>query len=374
MRLAAFIRENHAKIVREWSDFARTLQPAAAGMTAAALRDHAKEILGAIADDLERWQSPAQQSEKSKGEGAAGPLDAVGAVHAALRLDGGFELGQLVAEFRALRASVIRLFGASGAGGAGAALDELIRFNEAIDQVLTESVARYTREMDQSRDQFLGILGHDLRNPLGAIGMSARYLLRSEALDAKGLKSAARILDSAERMNRMIGYLLDLIQVRLGTGLPLTRAPVDLGQVCRQVIEELEALYPDRALALELSGELRGEWDGDRLAQVVSNLAGNALQHGRQDTPVRVTARGEGDHVELRIQNEGNTIPAEVLPRLFEPMFKGGTEGPGPRGSLGLGLYIAREIVAAHGGAIAVTSAAETGTTFTVRLPRGRPG
>jgi signal transduction histidine kinase len=171
-------------------------------------------------------------------------------------------------------------------------------------------------------------------------------------------------------MHRMIGYLLDLIQVRLGPGLPLTRAPVDLGAVCREALAELRTLHPDRGITLELRGGLRGEWDGDRLAQVVSNLAANALQHGRQDAPVRVTARGEGDAVELRIHNTGSPISPGVLPHLFEPMFKGGAEASGPRGSVGLGLYIAREIVTAHGGAIAVTSSAEAGTAFTVRLPR----
>jgi signal transduction histidine kinase len=376
LRLSEFVTKEKEAILLEWEAFARTLTPAATDMSPSAIRDHGAEILDAIALDMETAQSGSQQSQKSKGRDAADGkddgIDAVGHVHAGLRLEAGFDLDQLISEYRALRASVIRLWEQSLPETTRAQRGELIRFNEAIDQMLAESVRSYTRRVNRYRDQFLGILGHDLRNPLGAIVMSATYLSRDEELGAKHLKSAARILNGAQRMGRMVDLLLDLTRTRLGTGIPISRQRLDLRALCRQVLDELEAFHPDRLIQLEAAGEVHGAWDSDRLAQVLSNLVGNALQYGRPEAPITVSLRDEGKGVTLTVHNEGPPIPDGAQATLFDPLVRQSQE-PEPTGNLGLGLYIVREIVASHGGEVKVASSRAAGTTFTVRLPRAAP-
>jgi signal transduction histidine kinase len=175
-------------------------------------------------------------------------------------------------------------------------------------------------------------------------------------------------MTSAQRMERMIGDLLDLTRTRLGGTIPLRRRPASLHQVCEDAIAEIRAGHPDAVVRLLLTEDLRGEWDADRLTQVVANLVGNAIQHGN-DTPITLTGQEHGDAVTLAVHNEGPAIPSEVLPFVFEPLARARTED-GAAHSIGLGLFIARAIVSAHGGDIDVSSSADAGTTFTVRLPR----
>jgi len=364
MTLSEFISANHRPIVKEWEAFAGTLLPAAEAMSLVRLRDHAEAILDAIVADLELPQGVAEQSQKSMGHGEDHRMEAVGTAHAALRIEDGFTLSQLVAEYRALRASVLRLYARTG----GADMRQATRFNEAIDEALVEASNRYMLVMNRTRDQFLAVLGHDLRNPLTAILMSAA---RMSGEGDKGAKAAARILSSAERMRRMVDDLLDLTRTRLGTGIPIAPVRMDLDAVCREVLSEFQAIHPDRVLAFHSEGDLRGLWDSDRLAQVLSNLIGNALQHGEPGRPVGLTARVEGGEVVIEVHNEGRPIPGAALANIFEPMVRHATEGePSQTTSLGLGLHIARELVLAHGGTVNVTSTALGGTTFTVRLPR----
>lgn len=369
MRLSDFIRTNHSVIVREWEKFAATLLPAAGGMTDFALRDHAEEILNAIVADLESPQDAAEQSEKSKGHGEEHRMEGVGRIHAALRIEGGFGLSQLVAEYRALRASVFRLF-EQAAGEMGAtSLRQVTRFNEAIDEALVEATDRYVLVMTRTSDQFLAVLGHDLRNPLGAISMSAGLI--SRRADHTNTQAASLILTSAERMRRMVDDLLDLTRTRLGSGIPIAPEPAHLKSICEDVVAELQAFYPDRLLDFNAGGDLRGTWDPDRLAQVLSNLVGNALQYGARDRPITVDARADGEEVVMEVHNEGNPIPTAIVANIFEPMVRGGGRRQGDKmRSLGLGLHIAREIVLAHGGTVSVKSTAGEGTTFCVRLPR----
>jgi signal transduction histidine kinase len=247
---------------------------------------------------------------------------------------------------------------------------EVTRFNEAVDSATAEAASRVGHAMARYRDQSLAILGHDLRNPLGAITMCAQVISRSEVPDGRTSRLASRILSSADRMTRMVGELLDLTRTRLGVGLSFTVGPMDLAPLCRQVLGELEALHPARVVRFVATGDLRGEWDADRLGQMISNLAGNAIQHGNGQ-PIRVAAREAGEDVVLDFHNVGRTIDPDALDAIFEPFVRGpaSAEDQGST-SMGLGLYIAREIVAAHGGTIEVTSTAEAGTTFQVRLPR----
>ena len=373
VRLADFIRDNHGVIVKEWETFAATLTPAADAMTNAALRDHAVEILTAIVDDMNRPQGRVEQAEKSKGQSDVHRMEAVGRIHAGLRVEGGFKLDQLVAEYRALRASVLRLWGKAGGEPRAYDLEEVTRFNEAIDEALTEATNWYSATIEKTRDQFLAILGHDLRNPIAGILLSAAKLKKAAGLEDPQSKAALRIMNSAQRMERMVNDLLDLTRTRLGGGIPVALTALDLEPVLREVLGELEAAHPDWELRFQVTGDLRGDWDRDRVAQVISNIVGNAFQHGKDKAPIRVIAEGQENEVVIAVKNEGPPIPPAHLSTIFEAMVRhGGDDGST---SLGLGLYIAREIVNAHHGTISVTSTTEEGgTTFTVRLPRhGKP-
>jgi len=216
------------------------------------------------------------------------------------------------------------------------------------------------------RERFLGIVGHDLRNPLNAISVSAGLLLRADADEAVA-RSARRIVTSVGRMERLITQVLDLAKARHGGGLPIHRSPCDLAEVARHAVEEIGAAHPGRAFPLAVEGDTRAELDADRMAEVFSNLLGNGVQHGG-DGPVDVRVRGEAGELVAEVHNVGPPIPAAVLPALFDP-FRRGPGGGDRQGSVGLGLFISREVVRAHGGRIEVRTG-EAGTTFVVRLPR----
>ncbi len=219
--------------------------------------------------------------------------------------------------------------------------------------------------------QLIGIVSHDLRNPLNAITMSASMMVRHENLDERCTRGARRILSSAERATRMIRDLLDFTQARLGGGIPVEVKPLELHEHAAQVLEELHHTHPERDLRLSREGDTRGEWDPDRLAQVVSNLVGNALKYSPPDTAVTLRTRGEGADVVLEVHNWGEPIAPERLPHLFKPLSRG-TRADVQTRSIGLGLYIVDHIVRAHGGWVRVESSPSAGTTFTVRLPRVR--
>lgn len=376
MRLADFILSNREPILREWEAFARTCAPASRTMDVEALRDHASQMLTVIAADLQTPQDRREQVEKSKGQ--APPDDRAPATaaqkHGAGRAESGFTMEQMVAEYRALRATVIRLWTDAKGKLLPTDLEDLTRFNEAIDQSLAESVARFDDELEQSKELFLAILGHDLRTPLGAISTSASFMLDLHELSEPHRTLARRIADSASRTLQMVGDLLDFTRGRLGGGIPITRAEMDLGRVARDVADEILAAHPGSSIQVDTRGEQRGNWDRDRISQALSNLIGNAVQHGAEGTTVTVEVRGEEDSVVIVIHNHGVPIAPDDLDGIFNPMK---TREPhrrrsatGPTGSLGLGLYIAERIVHAHEGQIAVESSDAAGTTFTVTLPR----
>jgi signal transduction histidine kinase/CheY-like chemotaxis protein len=226
------------------------------------------------------------------------------------------------------------------------------------------------RRRTEFEQQLIGIVAHDLRNPLGAITMAAGLLQAGPGLTERQLKAASRIASSCERATRLIRDFLDFTQARLGTGIPLKRRPMDLHEVTRHVVDEVLQAHPERQVLLETSGEGQGEWDPDRIAQVLTNLVGNALAYSPPGTPVSVRTHSEPGSTLLSVHNQGTPISPELLPRLFEPLTRGApTQGQQSR-SIGLGLYIVREIVRGHGGSVDVASSQETGTTFIVRLPR----
>jgi signal transduction histidine kinase len=299
-------------------------------------------------------------------------------------LDGFALLRELRLDERTRRVPVIMLSARAGeearVEGLGAGADDyLVKPFSALELVARvhsqlaqrAAQAELTRTL-QYNEMFAGILGHDLRNPLNAI-LAAAQLLERRISVPELAKPLRRILNSGDRMSRMIGQLLDFTRVRVGRGLELQPAATDLAEVCAHAVDELGTAHPGAPIEIRAHGDLRGHWDNDRIAQVVSNLVGNAVQHGARGAPVVVHLAGD-DPAEVRItvENRG-AIPDHLLPILFEP-FRA-TQHRGERaGGLGLGLYISREIIEAHGGEVRAASDAERGTQIEVRLPRGAGG
>ena len=374
MGLAAFICTNEETLILDWEDFARSLAPPGNSLSETDLRDSVGELMRAIAHDMDATHTPALRNKRSRGmqPERAPAITLFAHEHAARRQTQGFTLEQLVAEYRAMRSDILRRWiDADGAGPQG--VDEVMAFNEAIDHALRESVCWYEGRVEHARKLFLGVLGHDLRTPLGAILASTTLLLRDETLGSESTKAAVRVFNSGKRLRRMIEDLLDFTTTRLGTRLPIDVADVDLDVVFAETVEELRAFHVTRDFRYQGSGDLRGRWDAERLRQMLSNIAGNAAQHGYADKPVVVNARGEADAVVVDIHNEGAPIAPESVHTIFEPLMRGivaEAERRNHAGSIGLGLYIAREIATAHGGDIEVESTEEAGTTFRVTLPR----
>ena len=379
MKFSVFIERNLDAIVAEWETFARTLLPVADTMSALALRNHCREILLAVAKDMEIRETDEERATKSKGQTPASDLaESAATTHGALRQLSGFGLVQLVAEFRALRASVLALWHRSGEASSGrSALEENTRFNESIDKALAESVESYSTNVDTSRDMFLAILGHDLRSPLSGINMSSTILGKPDLSETARQKAVTRIKRASLEMHRLITDLLEYTRSRLGSGIPIERSNCDLGPVCEEAIESIRTSHPEQHFESELSGNLVIDADAPRLQQVLSNLLNNAVQHGDRKAPISLRAQGGEADVVLQISNSGQSIPAAALPTIFEPLIQalGGVSEPDERSktSLGLGLFIVREIVLGHAGTIQVESSEEAGTVFTIRLPRARP-
>jgi signal transduction histidine kinase len=363
MSLRAFIADHRESIISDFGLFAKTLQPADVRMSNGELRDHAEEIITALLQEMSAAENSAERLP-SEAVGGSGRMQAAGKLHADDRIHHGFTWRDVVAEFHALRGNVLRRYEASGRVD----LRGVRQFNEALDRALTESMNRFALQTDLFRDHFIGVLSHDLRTPLAAITTGATLLGFPDDDPERRTRVVRRIMSSAQRMERMIEDLLDLTRARLGGAIPVRRRPVDLAQVCDEAMLEIQDACPEADLRLDKYGNLRGLWDADRLAQVVSNLVGNAIQHG-DGTPITLTAQDEGQSVTLAIHNGGQPIPPDVLPRIFEPLTRAsaGTD----RHSIGLGLFIAHAIVAAHGGEILASSSPDAGTTFTVKLPRG---
>ncbi|WP_095101876.1 sensor histidine kinase KdpD [Pseudomonas sp. Irchel 3A5] len=375
MRLSDFIVTHVDRIVDEWENFAKTIKPAADAMNSVELRDHAKAILLAAARDMNTSQTKSEQAAKSKGADLqkTPSLDQAAASHGELRHMVGFDLVQMTSEFRHLRASVIRLWVESLQNPDLAYFTDMIRFNEAIDEALAESTAAYADQVARSRDIFLAILGHDLRAPLQAVSMSADLLAHRQDLDAKSQGYVSRIKSSTRHMGAMVSDLLEFVRSRLGASLPVERHSMDMGSACREAVDEACAGRPDSHPNLEVEGDTVGHWDRGRIDQLLQNLIGNALQHGTGKEEVSVKVSGEQDHVQLIVHNLGDPISEDALSSIFDPLVRAISEGSTPSGrstSLGLGLFIVKEVVNAHGGSITVTSNVGDGTTFTVVLPK----
>jgi signal transduction histidine kinase len=371
MRLADFILRDMEAILAAWEAFAAGQLPAARHMKPLALRDHAREILQAVSKDLSTLQSSEAQAAKSLGQAPIvnGAPETAAQTHGLLRAKSGFDIKQLAAEFRALRASVLRLWG-EHSQPESTHLNDIIRFNEAIDQALAESVVFFSDQIDQARNLFLGMLGHDLRNPLQTIQMTATYLAALNT-DAKVSEAAGRLINSGRHMHALLDDLLDYNRTSLGLGINITPCDVDLSQLFASELDQLRAASPGRRIDLEVNGDTCGSWDSKRLQQLLGNLVRNAIKYGSMDAPVYVGLNGDAAGVVFEVRNSGPVIEQSDLDQIFEPL-KRGSDNENKRdtdGSLGLGLYIAREIARGHGGSIEARSD-ENETVFAVRLPR----
>jgi signal transduction histidine kinase len=372
MRLADFILANVEPILQAWEDFAHSL-PAGKRMPVSALRDDAEQMLRFIARDMETGQTSRQQFLKSIGEGPQPGIDQPSAAqdHGLARAIDRFGLAELVSEYRALRASVLSLWVDDQENDGD--VQQIIRFNEAIDQLIAESVDRYSSKLDSDADVFTASIGHDLRNPLNAIAVSAQLLDTSKTLTDPEKRAVHQIAQSAVRMGTMLGELQDFSRVRLSGMLSFEREPLDVARLCEEVIEEIRASTPQCRITLSQDGNTVASVSGERIGQLLSNLIGNAVQHGTPGSEVEVSVSDQRDVVELSVANSGRKIPPDALDRIFEPLYRTDSTGHENRTHLGLGLYIARTIARAHGGDIDVTSHDEQ-TTFRVRLPREPAG
>jgi signal transduction histidine kinase len=375
MRMSQFLLENIDAILAEWEEFARTI-PAKSERSTTQLLDHAREMILVIARDMETEQSSAEQHAKSRGLRDRLPLteDSPAQSHGGDRLEQGFTINEIVSEYRAIRASVVRLWTVKVGKGNGSNLLEMIRFNEAVDEAMTESVVRYTSRIERERTLLIGALGHDLRNPLGAAMQSAQLLAIANVPENTRARAVTRILSSNKRMAEMISDLLEFASTQLGERLPVSCAPMSMREACQLAIDEIAVLHPQRMFNFDAQGVLLGNWDGARIGQMLSNLIGNAAEHGFPNTPIRISCHEADGQVLVEVQNQGPQIPESQRHRIFEPLARGSNVTGGARDRkgrhLGLGLYIACEIAKAHGGTIKLTSSEQTGTIFTVHLPR----
>jgi signal transduction histidine kinase len=369
MRLAHFISRDMEGILVEWEEFASAILPAAANMTALALRDHAKQILEAVANDLSTSQTKQAQIDKSRGRAPKliGVPETAAQMHAVLRARSGFDINQLASEYRALRSSVLRLW-TEACQPDDINLEDVVRFNEAIDQALAESIHFFSEQVERARNLLLGMLGHDMRNPLNTMLMTARHLATLNA-GAEVSEAAARLIRGGASMRALLDDLVDFNRTKLGLGINIARANVDLAAAFADELEELRGAHVGRELELKVVGDTRGLWDGPRLRQLLRNLVSNAIKYGKPDALVRVVLTGEEADVRIEVVNSGPAIEGAALDQIFDPLKRGSPQRHDTDDGLGLGLYIVREVAQAHGGEVDVRSDREE-TVFVVRLPR----
>jgi signal transduction histidine kinase len=375
LRLSEFLRVHSERILLAWDEFASTMPHEGKPLDRKALRDHAGQILREIADDLEAPQTAAQQIAKSRGEGDRDQADGDTAAetHADTRIVAGFGMEAMLTEYRALRATVLRMWAEERGSRSG--VDEMqqqTRFNEAIDQAITESVARYTDQIHRTNNLFMGMLGHDIRNPLGTIRLSAELMMRTGKLSED---IARPIVDAAKRIQEMVELIVDFSRAQSDGLMPISVRSTPLADIFENEVKEARLRHPATPMTLMCAAaDTQGEWDEGRLGQLLSNLLENAVLYGTPEAPVTVLVTAEPSYVGFSVHNEGKAISATGRERIFEPRKRGtDAEARKSPNGVGLGLYMCREIVRAHNGTLAVRSIESEGTTFHARLPRRQP-
>lgn len=370
MKLSHFIESRMDEILTEWDTFARQVAPEGSDLSHLALRDHAREMLFDIVGEMTQHRSAEEQRLRSRESGDRLGSGSAAALHGDQRQAADFTLLQLSAEFRALRETVMRLWLPHVERIDSDSADEMVRFNEALDRALAESILAYSERTSQTRELFLAVLGHDLRAPLATLALSGTLLAQPQLAESRRQGIAGNVTRATQHMQRIVNDLLGFTRTQLGKGLPIDRSRVCLRDVIEAALADARAAQPQSRFEADVEGALPGHHDGTRLYQLFVNLLVNAAQHGRPDAPVRIEARRHDAHHVVRVINHGEPIPEHALETIFKPLVQlQGDDDERPRTSLGLGLFISREIAEGHGGRIEVHSDRETGTCFTVRLP-----
>lgn len=372
IRLVDFILNRKEEIADEWVEYATNNIHATLGMTDVGIRDHVIQILEYIAQDMESPQSGAEQKAKSRGKRTPDFLaDKPARHHGEQRVDAGFDIVELSSEFRALRASVLRLWeDYHGKDFSDREMKEIIRFNEAIDEVWVHSLTKFHHKVNESKNWFMGVLGHDLRNPLNLISGVQQLLLESGNLNPEEKDLIKRSEASVRRMNELINNLLQLTKLRLGSGMNIDRSETNLAEECHHVVQEFRLIHPDTNFKLKNSKSVTGHWDNMRINQIITNLITNAMRHGQSGGPITITIHESGKHAILKVHNFGRPIPERICEFINADHFENDHHLADNGVEHGLGLYIIKEIIKGHDGEVAVESLEDAGTTFTVRLPR----
>jgi signal transduction histidine kinase len=351
--IATYIRTHKQQLSDEWERAVVADRKELTSLDRGALLDHLPEVLNGLAAWMEGRKEEADRCFAALADG-----------HALQRLGFGIELAVVSIEYAWLRhvilEHVLRLPAAPDSG------QQLVRLNAGLDRAVQFSIRRYTERRDLVRDRFIGILGHDLRNPLNAATVATHMLLQSETLPEQDRRFVLTIARSTARMNHIVRDVLDFARGHLGGGIPAHPAGCDMGEICRSAVEEISAAHPLRKIELSTRGDLRGTFDRERVLQAIGNLLGNAIQHGRDPIQVQVWERDDREAIVTRVANRGAAIPREMIGKLFDPFVRAGDE---PKQSLGLGLYIVAQIARAHGATYDIASNDEQ-TVVEIRWPR----
>lgn len=356
-RVADFLRSEQVKIAQVWEDEVRVDLPALRGMTRPVLIDHLFEFLGGLAAWIEGDKDSAERAFECLVEG-----------HALQRLGYGVGLETLTREYSKLRIVLMRQLLAIPQ--TDDVRESMLRMHEGMDRAINDAMHQYAMRRDEVRERFISILGHDLRDPLSTVVISANMLAANPGLKSDQRIVAARISRACDRMQRMINDVLDFARGHLGGGIPANPTLNDMGEICRAAADEAIGANPQRAIKVDIAGDLRGAFDRDRVHQAMTNLIANAVYHSEYDIEVRAFEADEGHAVVTEVTSHGEPIPEDIRRTLFDAFVH--FDGAAPRQGLGLGLYIVQQIALAHGGVCSVRSDAKA-TTFSIRWPR-EPG
>jgi hypothetical protein len=324
-------------------------------MTKPVLFDHLPEFLDGLAAWIDGDTDLAERGFSRLAEG-----------HALQRLGYGVGLETLTREYSKLRVVLLRLLNKE-VPPTDESREALVSLHEGMDQAINEAMHRYATRREEVRERFVAILGHDLRDPLSTVVISANVLAANPGLKPEHRVIASRIVRACDRMQRMINDVLDFARGHLGNGIPANPTLNDMGEICRAAADEIIGANPQREVAVDLQGDLRGPFDRDRVHQAITNLIANAINHSEGSVEVRAYETDDRHAIITEVTSHGEKIPDGLRERLFDPFAQGDIAGP--RRGLGLGLFIVQQIAIAHGALCDVTSD-EKATTFSIRWPR----
>ena len=379
MQLGALIHSQLEAIVDRWEAATReALGPSKAASLGESLHQPYRDLIIQTLAETPGAFCGERSSSALDGEGLGAAGQDSASRYVALRYAAGLTVADVVCELGLLWPNVLWLLRTTGTLDQEASLDELERFTGALHNMLARSVQSYLDRVSAAGDMFLAILGHEIRNPLQAIAVAGKLLAVPSLPDPTRVETAARVSRATKLMDGLVSDLIDFTRSRLGVRARVERSACDLREACQEALELAQMSAPEREFRHQFVGNLQLQADRARLRQVMSNLLNNALQHGDEATPISLSALGTEESIILTVSNFGRPIPEEAARVIFEPLVQVPISSADPtkrfKHSLGLGLYIAREIVRGHDGTITVHSSPTAGTTFTVRLPRQPSG